>query len=110
MTPAERRTHLERTAATLFVGATITMATVCGAIIVSGYFAGVIQDTYERVFWLGAVLAGLMVATFAAAAFPGGADDVRTARRITVLLRVALVLFVLSPTFCLIALVLDFFA
>ena len=106
----ERRARLERTAATLFVGAALTMAIVCGAIIALGWFAGVIQDSYERIFWAGALLAGLMIAVFAAAAAPGGPDDARVVRRVTVLLRVGLALFVLSPALCLIALVLDFFA
>jgi hypothetical protein len=106
---ARRRERLERSAAVLFAGAALSMAVVCGAIIISGWFAGVIQDSYERVFWAGALLAGLMVATFAAAAFPGGADDARVVRRVTVLLRLGLVLVVLAPALCLIALVLDFF-
>ena len=104
-----RRAHVERTASILFVGATSVMAVVCAGMIVAGYFAGVIQDQYERVFWAGALTAGLMVAAFAAAAVPGGADDAAVIRRVTVLLRIGLVLFVLAPTLCILALVLDFF-
>ena len=106
---SEQRQHLERQAATLFVGAVLSMAIVCGAVIVSGWFAGVIEDQYERVFWAGAMLGGLMVAVFAAAAFPGGRDDIRVVRRVTLLLRAGLVLLVLSPTLCIVALVCDFF-
>lgn len=106
---ARRRERLERNAAVLFVGAALSMAIVCGAVIVSGWFAGVIEDQYERVFWAGAILAGIMVSVFAAAAFPGGTDDAPVIRRVTVLLRVGLALFVLAPALCLSALVLDFF-
>ena len=106
---SEQRQHLERQAATLFVGAVLSMAIVCGAVIVSGWFAGVIEDQYERIFWAGAMLGGLMVAVFAAAAFPGGRDDNRVVRRVTLLLRAGLVLLVLSPTLCIVALVCDFF-
>jgi len=106
---SDERQHLERQAATLFVGAALSMAIVCGAIIVSGWFAGVIEDQYERIFWAGAMLAGLMVAVFAAAAFPGGRDDDRVVRRVRLLLRVGLVLVVVAPTLCIVALVCDFF-
>jgi hypothetical protein len=108
--PHGRRAAIERQAAVLLGVGALTMAVVCGSIIVSGWFAGVIQDAYERIFWLGAVLAGLMVAAFAAAAWPGGDDDERTIRRITACLRVGLVLFVVAPALCIVALVLDFFA
>ena len=106
---AARRSHIERLAVALFVGAALTMAIVCGAIIVAGYFAGAIEDHAERVFWAGAMLAGVMVAVFAAAAFPGGDDDARVIRRVTTLIRIGLVLFVLAPTLIIGALVADFF-
>jgi len=104
-----RRAELERHAATLFLGAALTMAIVCGAIIVSGWFAGVLVDRWERVFWAGALLGGLMVATFAAAAAPGGTDARRACRRITWLIRAGLALFVLAPALCILALVGDFY-
>lgn len=105
----DERQHLESQAATLFVGASLSMAIVCGAIIVSGWFAGVIEDQYERIFWAGAMLAGLMVAVFAAANFPGGHNDARVIARVRLLLRVGLVLLVVAPTLCIVALVCDFF-
>ncbi|MCS5735204.1 hypothetical protein [Herbiconiux daphne] len=106
----ERRlARLERHAAVLFVGAALAMAIVCGAVISSGWFAGVIEDHWERLFWAGALLAGLMVAVFAAAAVPGGCDARRSCRRITWLLRAGLALFVLAPTLCVLALVGDFY-
>ncbi len=101
--------HRERQATTLFVGSAVAMAIVCGAVIVSGWFAGVIEDRFERVFWAGAMLAGLTVAVFAAAAFPGGSDDLRVVRRVTALIRLGLILFVVAPALCIGALVADFF-
>jgi hypothetical protein len=108
--PAElRRSQLERHAAVLFVAAALTMAIVISGVIVSGWFAGVIVDTWERVFWVGALLGGAMVAVFAAAAAPGGTDARRSCLRITWLLRIGLVLFVVSPALCVLALVGDFY-
>lgn len=104
-----RRAELERHASTLFVGAVLTMAIVCGAVIVSGWFAGVLVDSWERLFWAGFVLSLVMVTVFAAAAAPGGADARRACRRITWLLRLGLVLFVLAPLLCTLALVGDFY-
>ena len=106
---ARRRAHLEWSATTLLVGFAVVMAFVCGSIIVSGWFAGVIEDRAERVFWTGAVLAGVAFVAFAGAAFPGGPDDARVIRRVTLLTRVGLVLFVVSPALCIGALVADFF-
>jgi hypothetical protein len=103
------RESLERRAALLFVGYLLAMATVCGAVIVSGWFAGVLDDPPERVFWAGAALAGLTVAVLASAAFPGFADDAREIARIRWTIRIGLVLAVLSPALCIGALIVDFF-
>jgi ABC-type multidrug transport system permease subunit len=103
------RESWERRATTLFVGYLLAMAIICGAVIVSGWFAGVLDDPPERVFWLGSVLAFATVVTFAIAAFPGGADDVREIARIRRTVRVGLVLAVLSPALCIGALIADFY-
>lgn len=89
--------------------AVLALSIVCGAVIVSGWFAGVITDRYERVFWAGAVLGGLAVPVLAAAAWPGGADDGRAIRRISWLVRVGLVILVLAPALCIGALIADFY-
>jgi hypothetical protein len=103
------RESLERRAAVLFAGYLIAFAIVCGAIIVSGWFAGVLDDPPERVFWLGAVLAFVTVAVLASAAFPGWADDRREIARVRWTLRVGVVLGVLSPALCVAALIADFY-
>jgi hypothetical protein len=104
-----RREHWERLAVALLVGYSAVFAIICGAIIVSGWFAGVMEDHAERVFWSGAVLAGLTVAVFAAAAFPGGSNDERAVRRITWLVRLGLVMFVVAPALCIGSLIADFY-
>lgn len=93
----------------LFVGYLLAMAIVCGAVIVSGWFAGVMYDPAERVFWAGAILAGLTVAVFAAAAFPGWRDERREEDRVRWTVRIGLVTGVLAPTLCVGAMVADFY-
>jgi hypothetical protein len=105
----DQRARLERNAVVLFVGAAVVMAIICGAIIVSGWFAGVMEDSAERFFWAGSILELLMVFTLAGAAFPGGNDDGRVIRRIRLLTRIGLVLFVVAPVLCLGSLVADFY-
>lgn len=107
--PRELRARLERNAAVLLGIAALTMATICGAIIVSGWFAGVLDDPPERWFWAGSVLEFIMVAVFAAAAFPGGDDDARVIRRVRTLTRIGLVLFIAAPAICIGALIVDFY-
>jgi len=101
--------HVERQAGILLLVGSLVMSITCGAIIVSGFFAGVLEDHAERVFWAGALTAGLMVAVLAAAAFPGGEDDRRTIRRVTWLTRLGIVLFVAAPTLCIVAMIADFY-
>lgn len=104
-----RRGELEQRAVTLFLAATLTMSIICGAVIVSGWFAGVMVDRWERLFWSGTLVAGLMIAVFAAAAVPGGRNARRACLRIEWLLRIGLLLFVLAPALCLIGLAGNFF-
>jgi hypothetical protein len=103
------RERLERSATVLFASTATVMAIVCGAIIVSGWFAGVIEDRAERVFWAGAILALLGVLTLGLAAMPGGESDERTIRRVRTLTRVGLGAFLVAPCLCLGALVANFY-
>jgi MFS family permease len=104
-----RRSAVERQAGVAFAVAALVLAIVCGAIIVSGWFAGVIEDRYERVFWAGAILALLSVLVLGLSVWPGGDDDRRATRRTRALLRVGLVMFLVSPLLCLGALIADFY-
>jgi len=105
----ETRRDLERTALVLLVGYAGVMAVVCSGVIISGWFAGVMADRAERFFWAGAVLAFVNVAVLAGAVLPGGGDDARTVRRIRLLVRLGLVLFVVAPALCIGSLVADFY-
>ncbi len=107
--PARTRSRLELQAALGLLAGVIAMATICGAIIISGWFAGVLWDPAERFFWAGGAAGGLMVASFAAAAFPGGDDDERAILRIRLFVRIGLLLLVLAPTLCIGAMVADFY-
>jgi hypothetical protein len=103
------RHQLERKAVALFGIAAIVEAIVCSAVIISGWFAGVMEDHAERVFWAGAILSFIMVAVFAAAALPGGSNDPAEVRRISWLLRVGIVLFIAAPALCIGAMIADFY-
>jgi MFS family permease len=93
----------------VFVGYLLAMAIVCGAVIVSGWFAGVMYDPAERVFWAGAILAGLTVAVLATAAFPGWRDERREEARVRWTLRVGLIIGIIAPTLCIAAMIADFY-
>lgn len=96
-------------AALVFVGYLLATAIVCGAVIVSGWFAGVMDDPAERVFWAGAILAGITVAILASAAFPGWRDERREEARVRWTLRIGIVTGVLAPTLCIAGMIADFF-
>jgi hypothetical protein len=59
--PDERplRSHYERHAAVVFGVTALSMVIVCGAVVVSGWFPGVMTDRWERLFWAGAITAAL---------------------------------------------------
>ena len=103
------RDRLERSAALLFATCAIVMAVIIGAIIVSGWFAGVMDDRFENTFWAGATLGFLAVLTLGAAAIPGGDNDQFEIRRMRWLTRVGLVAFLIAPCLCLGAMVADFY-
>jgi hypothetical protein len=106
---ARQREQLEHRATALFVGFLVAIAVVCAGIIVSGWFAGALDDPPERVFWTGAVLSGLTVAVLAVGAFPGGVDDRREVVRLRWTMRLGLALAVVGPALCIGALIADFF-
>jgi hypothetical protein len=85
------------------------MAIICGAIIVSGWFAGVMTDRYERFFWGGAVLAAVSVFVLAVASMPFGADDRAAIRRVRALTTAGLVLYLVAVVLCIGAMIADFY-
>lgn len=106
---ATRRHRLETRAGWLLLTGVLAMGLICSGIIVSGWFAGVLWDPAERVFWAGSICGLLMVIVFALANLPGGRDDTRAIRTLTWLLRAGILLFIAAPILCLSALVADFF-
>lgn len=104
-----RRNHLERQALGAFAVTAIVMAIICGAIIVSGWFAGVMTDRYERFFWGGAVLAAASVFVLAVASMPFGANDRSAVRRIRVLTTAGLGLYLVAVVLCIGAMIADFY-
>jgi hypothetical protein len=106
---ADRRRDLERMATMVLATFATVMALVCSAVIVSGWFAGVMEDHAERFFWAGAVLSFVNIGVLAGAVFPGGDDDLRTIRRVRALTRLGLILFVAAPALCIGSLIADFY-
>jgi hypothetical protein len=96
--------HAELMALGRFSVASLVMAIACGAIIVSGWFAGVIQDVYERFFWAGALLAALSIAVMGASVVIG-----RGSRATSLISRIGLAMFLVAPLFCVGSLVADFY-
>lgn len=103
------RGRLELQAALPLLTVALMMAMICAGIIAAGWFAGSLDGPPERVFWLGSALAGVMVFVLAGAAFPGGDDDLRAIRRIRLLLRIGLMLFIAAPALIVGALIVDYF-
>jgi hypothetical protein len=103
------RSHLERQALGAFAVTAVVMAIVCGAIIVSGWFAGVMTDRYERFFWGGAMLAAASVFVLAVASMPFGSDDRRAIGRIRALTTAGLGLYLVAVVLCVGAMIADFY-
>ena len=104
-----QRNHLERQALGAFAVTALVMAIICGAIIVSGWFAGVMTDRYERFFWGGAILAAASVFVLAVASMPLGANDASAIRRVRALTTAGLGLYLVAVVLCVGAMVADFY-
>jgi MFS family permease len=103
------RSHYERHAVGALAVTGLAMAIVCGAVIVSGWFAGVMTDRYERFFWGGAITAAVAVFVLAVASMPFGGNDRAAVGRIRALVSVGLVLFMLAVVLCVGAMIADFY-
>ena len=111
MEPDDRRlrSHYVRLAAAVFGVTALSMVIVCGAVIVSGWFAGVMTDRWERFFWAGAITAALAVFTSAIAAAPVGSGDRVAIQRIRTLTALGIALFIVAALLCVGALIADFY-
>lgn len=95
--------HLERQAATLFVGTALVAAIAVAAMIVADWSGGRLDNRIEPLFWAGAILGGLALALLGLATLPR-----RSARLITALSRIGVVLFLVAPTMCIVAIFWDY--
>lgn len=84
----------------LFVGTGLVAAIVIGAMLVSGWRAGSLDNDIEWLFWVGSVLGAIGIGCFGAA----------TAQPINapVLVRIGLMLFMAAPVLCVAAVVIDY--
>lgn len=96
--------RLEQQATALFLGTAVIAAIVVGSLRLSGWSGGQLDNRIEPVFWAGAVLAGVAVVLFGAAAFPRArpTDDRGAVTKVR-LLQTGLVLFALGPVLCIVA-------
>ncbi len=97
---AKWRRHDERRATALFLGTSVVAAVTVGAMQISGWSGGVLDNRIEPLFWAGAALAGAGIILFGIAAAPTRADDSRASARFRRLVRAGLALFVVGPILC----------
>jgi len=84
----------------LFVGTSLVVAIVVGAMLVSGWRAGSLDNDIEWLFWAGAVFGAAGVACFGFAAM----GDASAAR----LTRAGILLFMSAPVLCVAAVMIDY--
>lgn len=102
--------HLERTAASLFGATSVVAALVVGAMLVSGWHAGSLDNRIEWLFWAGAIFGATGIGCLGSAAFPSlgqSGDGVRLQRRAAAI-RAGLILFMGGPVLCVVAVFTDY--
>jgi len=97
----------ERTATSLFGSTSIVLAIIVGAMLVSGWRAGSLDNRIEWLFWAGAILAAAGTACLGLASMPstGAASE---ARGRTGPVRAGLMLFMTGPVLCVVAVFTDY--
>lgn len=93
----------ERKAVVLFGAATVAAAVVVAGITIAGWGGGTLDDRIEPLFWAGAILGGLALALLGLATLPR-----RSAAIITALSRAGILLFLIAPTLCIVAIFVDY--
>ena len=93
----------ERKAVSLFIGASLVAAVVVAGITVADWGGGILDNRVEPLFWAGAILGGLALALLGLATLPR-----RSARLITGLSRAGVLLFLIAPTLCILAIFWDY--
>lgn len=115
LTPSSREGHdleaetrgevdrAERKAVSLFVGVSLVAAVVVAGITVAEWGGGILDNRVEPLFWAGAILGGLALALLGLATLPR-----RSTRLITGLSRAGVLVFLIAPTLCIVAIFWDY--
>ena len=98
----------DRKATALFSSTSIVVAITVGAMLVSGWRAGSLEDRAEWFFWAGAIIGAVGIALFGVASIPTTAETEETLARTNRQIRVGLVLFMIAPVLCVFAVMLDY--
>jgi hypothetical protein len=93
----------EQKAVTLFVGTSLVAAITVGAMLVGGWGGGVLDNRIETLFWAGAILGAVGIALLGIATLP-----VQRVGLIIGLTRVGVLLFLVAPVLCVIAVFTDY--
>lgn len=93
----------ERKAAALFAAAVVAAAVVVAGITIAGWGGGRLDNRIEPLFWAGAILGGIAIALLGLATLPR-----RSAAIITTLSRAGILLFLVAPTLCIVAIFADY--
>jgi drug/metabolite transporter (DMT)-like permease len=96
-------TRAERKATTLFAATSVVVAVVVGAMLVSGWGGGRLENRIEVLYWAGAILGAVGVALLGIASVAG--DRLGVIRGLT---RAGVVLFMLGPVLCTVAVFTDY--
>ena len=101
--PGSRLERAERKATHLFVGTSIVASITVGAMLVAGWGGGILDNRVEVLFWAGAILGAIGIGLLGVATIPTS----RTAT-ITALTRTGMLLFMIAPVMCIVAVFTDY--
>jgi hypothetical protein len=93
----------ERKAVALFAAAATAAAVVVAGITIAGWGGGRLDNRIEPLFWAGAILGGVALALLGLATLPR-----RSAAIITALSRAGILLYLIAPTLCIVAIFVDY--
>lgn len=93
----------ERKAVSLFVGCAVVAGVVVAGITIAGWGGGILDNRVEPLFWAGAILGAIAIALLGLATLPR-----RSAGLITGLTRAGVLLFLVAPTLCILAIFWDY--
>jgi hypothetical protein len=93
----------ERKAVALFAAAVVAAAVVVAGITIAGWGGGTLNNRIEPLFWAGAILGGVALALLGLATLPR-----RSSAIITALSRAGILLFLIAPTLCIVAMFIDY--